>query len=245
MQPSAPIVFIGFDPSELEAGVVASASLRAQTVKYVDVRRLSLAHLVASGLYTRPTERRDGQLWDVLSNAPMSTEHAIARFWVPALTERQGWGLFVDGDVLFRDDVAKLLALADERYAIQVVQHPPQLGTAQKKAGHAQTLYQRKNWSSVMLWNCAHPAHDALTPDVLNTWPGRDLHRFAWLADELIGALPPRWNWLAKVSAPDPDPAIVHFTLGMPYLLDHRQDPYADEWFAAARRAGMNLEACA
>ena len=245
MQPETPVVFIGFDPSELIASAVASASIRATTVKHVDVRRLALDEIRAKGWYTRPTEHRDGQLWDVLSEAPMSTEHAIARFWVPALMQRRGWALFTDGDVLFRDDVMALFALADARYAVQVVQHPPLLDTAQKKTGHVQTVYQRKNWSSVVLWNCPHPAHDALTPKVLNTWPGRDLHRFAWLDDALIGALPSRWNWLANVSAPDSNPAIVHYTLGMPYLEGHREDPFADEWFRVARAAGVRQAVCA
>ena len=90
MPPETPVVFIGFDPSELIASAVASASIRATTVKHVDVRRLALDEIRAKGWYTRPTEHRAGQLWDVLSEAPMSTEHAIARFWVPALMQRRG-----------------------------------------------------------------------------------------------------------------------------------------------------------
>lgn len=221
----------------MRAHVVASFSLRVGTRSAVDIRRLTRLGLFH--IYRRPTERMpNGHLWDEISDAPMSTEHAIARFFVPYLEGYRGWSLFVDGDVLFREDIAKLFALADDQYAVQVVQHRPLLVEGMKKSGHVQQAYPKKNWSSVMLWNCGHPANKALTLDVLNAWPGRDLHAFRWLKDEEIGSLPVRWNWLAGVSAPEPDPAIVHFTLGTPDVSGHENDPYADEWYRVGRSAG-------
>lgn len=230
-------VFIGFDAAEMRAWNVAHASLYLHTNRgEVCIDRISMLSL--GDRYNRPTTRMpNGQLFDEISGAPMSTGHAIARFHVPALCNYQGWALFTDGDVLFRDDVRHLFALADERFAVQVVQHPPVLDESEKKAGHVQQAYHRKLWSSVVLWNCAHPAHVALTLEVLNSWPGRDLHAFRWLKDDEIGALPARWNWL-----PQDSPALVHYTRGCPDIAGHEHDAFADEWFSAAKLAGYHLD---
>jgi hypothetical protein len=232
-------VFIGFDPGEIKAHLVAVHSLHGHAKMRHDVKRLSLDELQASGVYRRPTRSAGrGQLFDVVSDAPMSTGHAIGRVFVPALCEYKGWALFTDGDVLFREDIAQLEAYQDPTKAVMVVQHPPMPEQGTKKDGHAQTSYPRKNWSSVMLFNNAHPANQTLWTTVLNQWPGRDLHAFRWLADDQIGALPSRWNWLVNVSAPEPDPAIVHYTLGTPDVPGHESDPYADEWRLASKYAG-------
>jgi hypothetical protein len=234
-------VFLGFDAAEMRACNVAETSLYAHSSRSaVTVTRVSRSRL--GSLYTRPTSRMpNGQLFDDISGAPMSTGHAIARFFVPLLCDFEGWALFTDGDVLFREDVRQVFALADERYAIQVVQHPPLLEEGDKKAGHVQQAYHRKNWSSVMLIQCGHPANRALTVDVLNAWPGRDLHAFRWLSNDLIGALPARWNYLNGVSAPQDDPALVHFTLGCPDVPGHEHDAFSDEWYGMARGAQYRL----
>lgn len=235
-------VFLGWDANELEACVVAEHSLyRHSSPRLVDAKKISRLTLLPH--YNRPTTmmRTNGQLFDEISDAPMSTAHAIARFFVPWLCEYSGWALFTDGDVLFREDIEHLFALADPQYAVQVVQHPPLLEEGTKKDGHIQQAYPRKNWSSVMLFNCGHEANKALTLDVLNSWPGRDLHAFRWLTDELIGELPARFNYLVGVNPPDPNPAIVHYTLGIPIVEGHANDPFADEWFNCARVAGYDL----
>lgn len=228
-------VWIGWDPYELTANRVAAASLRAQSRMVVDIAEIDLRPLQTLGLYCRPTKQQDGRYWDEISEAPMSTGHAIARFFVPWLANHDGWALFTDGDVLFRDDIAGLMLYADPAYAVQVVQHPPMPEQGDKKRGHTQTQYAKKNWSSVILFNCGHPAHRVLTAGdpaswPLNTWPGRDLHAFKWLTDEQVGALPARWNYLAGVSPHLDDVALVHFTLGTPDIEDHREDEFADEW---------------
>jgi hypothetical protein len=244
MRPSIPKtglrVFIGHDDAEAAACAVAEYSLFRHARRLpIKVQRVSMEMIPA---YARPTSRLpSGHLFDDLSDAPMSTTHAIARFWIPLLCGQTGWALFTDGDVLFRDDISGLFDLADQNKAVMVVQHPPLLEEGEKKAGHVQLAYPRKNWSSVILWNCGHMANRALTPAVLNTWPGRDLHAFRWLLDDQIGALPARWNHLVNVSAADPDPAIVHYTLGTPNLEGHQHDAYAEDWRTAARVAGYAL----
>ncbi len=173
----------------------------------------------------------------------MSTEFAITRFFLPHLTERKGWALFGDSDLLFRGDVRDLFALADDRYAVMVVQHPELDGEGTKMDGAAQLPYRRKNWSSVVLWNLSHPAHDALTLSVLNTWPGRELHAFRWLEDAQIGALPGTWNWLEGYSAPDPDPAVVHLTRGGPWFRNWEHVAWAEAWLAELGRLTLARQA--
>ncbi len=171
----------------------------------------------------------------------MSTGHAIARFLVPALCHFEGWALFTDGDVLFRADVGQLFAAADPEKAVQVVQHQHAPTHAEKMDGQIQTRYLRKNWSSVLLFQCAHRANQALTIELVNTVPGRDLHRFCWLSDDLIGSLDPRWNWLAGHSSSTIDPALVHFTEGVPDMAGYEHQPYSDEWYAYAKSCGYHL----
>lgn len=241
---SSNAVFIGWSANEMEACLVADRSARAHTTIALSYTRVALLRLKALRLYTRPTEVRDGRLWDVVSDAPMSTEHAISRFFVPMLCDYKGWALFTDGDVLVRSDLGELFAQADPTKAVQVVQHGEERqGGVFKKDGDVQTQYHRKNWSSVMLFNCAHPAHRELTLADLNGRPGRDLHRFYWLRDDEIGALPAGWNYLVNVTTPVPNPVhLAHFTLGIPSLPGHRDDPFADEWWDVAMRIGYKMD---
>jgi hypothetical protein len=102
--------------------------------------------------------------------------------------------------------------------------------------GQEQTSYPRKNWSSVMAINVDHPANDALDIEFVNVKPGRDLHRFCWLDDNDIGALPPTWNHLVGHTEEVCDPKIVHFTDGGPWFDAFRNVPYADEWFTVLDR---------
>jgi hypothetical protein len=236
-----PRVFIGFDASQICAWNVAARSLRDHSGLGVSAERLYMSELEAAGLYHRPTRALEHGYFDEISGAPMATGHAIARFLIPHLCGFKGWAVFTDGDVLFRRDIAQLLALADDTKAVQVVQHAPQAGAGVKMHGEAQQLYARKNWSSVILWNCAHPFHRALTPDMVNALPGRMLHRFCWLEDAQIGALPPEWNVLVGEQQHH-DPAIVHFTLGCPDLPGYEHCAFADEWYAVARSAKFNLQ---
>jgi hypothetical protein len=98
----------------------------------------------------------------------------------------------------------------------------------------------RKNWASVILFNCDHPANQKLTLEVINTWPGRDLHQFKWLKDEEIGELPVEWNYLVGVSGTSPttkwgqdiqDPIkLAHFTLGGPWINRWDKQPTDRLW---------------
>jgi hypothetical protein len=226
-------LFIGYDPREDSAYKVCAHSAKKRSTLPLEIAPIKLDDMRTRGLYRRPTEMRGHQLWDVISDAPMSTEFAISRFLTLHLS-KTNWALFCDCDFLWLDDIAKLAALADERYAVMCVQHNHQPLEATKMNNQAQVHYARKNWSSLMLWNCKHPANAELTVDVINTVPGRDLHRFFWLKDSEIGALPSRWNWLEGHSDPAIIPGAVHYTRGGPWF-DHMKDcGYAQEWLREA-----------
>lgn len=226
-------IHVGWDKRELDAFDTCVFSLKRRTSQPLDIEPLMLQSVRAARLYDRPTQERGTQLWDVLSGAPMATEFAISRFLVPFLDGAQTgvqWALFMDCDMLALDDVAKLFALADPKYAVLCVQHRHEPVETHKMDGQEQTLYQRKNWSSLMLWNCAHPANRRLTLGMINTLPGRDLHRFCWLDDDEIGALPEPWNWLEGHSDPGIVPSIVHFTRGGPWMEGWEDVQYGSAW---------------
>jgi len=225
-------IYIGYDPREHVEFEVA-ATTAAQFSTGVEIQPIRLASLQAAGLYTRPIERRGVQLFDPISDAPMSTEFAISRFLTPILAET-GWALFMDSDMLVRGSLDDLFAQADPAYAVMCVKHRHVPDTTVKMDGQAQTLYARKNWSSVMLFNCQHPANERLTVEMVNTRPGRDLHRFCWLQDNEIGRLDTRWNFLVGHSPEGINPCVVHFTDGTPLMRGYENQPYADEWRAAA-----------
>lgn len=246
---NSPRVFIGYDGREQRAYEVALRSLRAHAAEQPQVTPLVAAHLRGEGLYWRPEEFRDGVRFDVISNAPMSTEFALTRFLVPALCDFEGWAVFCDCDFLFRADIGELFALADPAKAVQVVQHNYAPLEGSKMDNQPQAAYPRKNWSSLILWNCSHPAHRTLDLDDINRVPGLKLHAFWWLADALIGALPAQWNALvlraegSALRTQVENPSAVHFTLGTPDMPGYEHSEYADEWRSYAGAAHL-LRAC-
>lgn len=223
-------IFIGFDPREAVAFSVLSHSIHARARLPVAIAPLALSQL--SGVLTR--ERHPLQ----------STDFSFSRFLAPYLSGYVGWSLFMDCDMLMRDDVAKLWALRDERYAVQVVKHDHRPREATKFLGATQTAYSKKNWSSVMLFN--NEKCRALTPAYVNTASGLELHQFKWLeSEEQIGELPQRWNHLVGYDSASADVALAHFTIGGPYFAEYADCAYAAEWRAereamlyAAARAG-------
>lgn len=228
-------IYIGWDSREIAAWDVARHSFRSRISSPIRVLPLKLSSL--SHILTRPIERVDGKMWCPISQAPMSTEFAISRFCVPHL-QREGWALGVDCDVVCLADVQELFDLADERYAVMVVKHKQETGSDTKMDGQKQVYYNRKNWSSVILWNCSHPANRNLTLEALNTWPGRDLHAFRWLDDSQIGELPPEWNVLAGINdiADISSVKLLHFTLGGPWLPNWKGSKLDDVWLSERQR---------
>lgn len=232
-------VFIGWDPRETTAYEIAKWSLVRRCSRPVSVYPIMMNTLrhMDPPLYTREHERRvtkktgpEGQLWDTISEAPMSTEFAITRFLTPHLAQ-EGWCLFIDCDMLVLGDIWDLFKKADPDYAVQVVKHIHVPDENEKMDGQIQTRYHRKNWSSAILWNCDHPSNRKLTLEMINTVPGRDLHRFCWLEDDEIGSLPLDWNYLVDVSPKIDRPLLCHYTLGTPDMPGYEKGPWAEKWW--------------
>jgi lipopolysaccharide biosynthesis glycosyltransferase len=227
-------VFIGYDSREHEAYEVCRASLLRHASQPLHIVRLDQSALRSAGIYNRDWRQEGRNRIDLGDLKPFSTDFAFTRFLVPALSMYQGWALFCDCDFLFTEDVAELFGRADPNCAVMCVKHHHEPVEQEKMGGIVQGRYFRKNWSSLVLWNCAHPANRSLTVCSINKFAGAWLHAFSWLADEDIGALPQRWNWLAGVDAEVGEtPSGIHYTLGIPIMPGCENTPYADLWRAA------------
>ena len=218
-------VYIGYDPNEAIAYHTLAHSILRRSSIPVTIAPLMRTHL--QQFYTRargPTE---------------STEFSLTRFLVPLLSQYRGWSLFMDCDMLCRADIAELAAYAGRSpdKAVLLCKHDYTPGPGRKFLNQVQTVYPRKNWSSVMLFNNARCT--ALTAGYVNSATGLDLQRFAWLDDAMIGDLPLEWNWLVGEYSHNPDARIVHYTIGGPYFDEYRGCDYAEEWFDENRRANF------
>lgn len=212
--------FIGWDPHEIIAYDVARYSIERRSSIQLSVTPLIQSELVAAGVYCRDH--------DPLA----STEFTYTRFLTPYLAGSDGWALYCDCDFLWLADVAELVTDLNPAKAIYCVQHnywPPE---KTKMSGARQTVFPRKNWSSLMVFNTAHRACRALTPDIINRATSAFLHRMQWVPDTEIGALPVEWNWLEGWNNVHRDgpPKAIHFTRGGPWHANWRDVQFADLW---------------
>lgn len=232
---TAPLtIFVGYDPREHDAWLVCRHSLLKHASAPLHIVRLDQQALRAAGWYRRQWIEDGPNRIDRGDLKPFSTDFAFTRFLVPALSLYEGWALFCDCDFLFTADIAGIFALADPKYAVMCVKHEHDPTEEMKMGGIVQGRYRRKNWSSLVLWNCGHLANRMLSGYIVNEWAGSSLHAFCWLEDNLIGELPAEWNWLAGVNQPlAATPAGIHYTLGVPSLPGCESTPYAGLWQAA------------
>jgi hypothetical protein len=224
-------IFIGFDPVESVAWHTMTHSILSRSSVPVAIVPVNIANL--KGIYTRERDPKQ------------SNEFSFTRFLVPYLSGYDGWAAFFDCDMLLRTDVARLfeLAVKDSSKAVHVVQHDYEPRDDVKYLNTVQYRYPRKNWSSVVLWNCGHPSNRAVTPEFVNTASPMELHRFQWLRDEEIGALDVRWNWLVgEYAEPPQDVHNVHWTVGGPYFHEYKDADFAEEWFAEQERMNFCMQ---
>ncbi|PON49493.1 Nucleotide-diphospho-sugar transferase [Trema orientale] len=216
-------IFVGYDPREDIAYEVCRYSILKRCSIPVEIHPIKQSDLRKNGLYWR----QRGQL--------ESTEFSFTRFLTPSLANYQGWAMFVDCDFLYLSDIKELAQLIDDRYAIMCVQHDYTPKETTKMDGAVQTVYPRKNWSSMVLYNCSHPKNRVLTPDVVNSQTGAFLHRFQWLEDDDIGSIPFVWNFLEghnKVVEGDSAtfPKAIHYTRGGPWFDAWKHCDFAHLW---------------
>lgn len=163
-----------------------------------------------------------------------SNAFIYSRFLVPYLCDFKGYALYVDGDMLCRDDIDKLVDEIDPWAAVSVIKHDYKTKFPVKYNGNKNEDYPKKNWSSVMFWDCGHIKNKRLTPEYIMTNTGSHLHRFEWLKNdftELVGELPIEWNWLVSEYEYNENAKLVHFTIGTPCFYNFMNCDYADEWW--------------
>lgn len=207
-------VFVGYDPREAIAFHTCVNSIIRHATQPVAI------HPVALNLFRDYSETHtDG-----------SNHFIYTRFLVPYLMRWQGWAIFIDGDMIVRDDITKLWQLRETNKDVMVVKHDYKTRMPVKYLGAKNEDYPRKNWSSVIVWNCNSFPNRRLTPEFVQKSTGSFLHRFSWLDDERIGELPPEWNWLPDEYGPNADAKLLHYTLGTPCFHEFADTPQADEW---------------
>ena len=217
-------IFIGYDPKEAVAYNVLQHSINIRSSKPVSTTPLMLSQL--KDIFKRERDPKQ------------STEFSFSRFLTPYLSNYEGWSIFMDCDMIVLDDIAKLWEMRDDKYAVMVVKHHHVPKEDIKFLGAVQTKYEKKNWSSVILFNNAKC--NALTPEYVNTATGLELHQFKWLGnDDLIGEIPHRWNHLVDYDEHENDPALLHYTIGGPYFEEYRDCSYSKEWLEELDKASF------
>ncbi|KAL9995521.1 putative nucleotide-diphospho-sugar transferase [Helianthus debilis subsp. tardiflorus] len=216
-------IFIGYDTREHIAYEVCRYSILKRSTIPVEIIPIKQSEL-----------RNNNHFWRE-RNKLESTEFSFTRFLTPFLANYQGWALFVDCDFLYLGDVKELHDVIDDKYALMCVKHEYVPTETTKMDGAVQTVYPRKNWSSMVLYNCGHVKNRVLTPEVVNSESGAYLHRFMWLEDEEIGAVPFVWNFLVghnKVVEGDETtcPKAIHFTSGGPWFEAWRDCEFGEVW---------------
>lgn len=170
-----------------------------------------------------------------------SNDFIYTRFLVPYLCNFSGIAIYADSDMIFRSDISELYRLFDKNKAVQVVKHDYETKMSIKYLGNENVNYPKKNWSSLIIFNCQHRANRILTPDFVRLKPGSYLHRFSWLGDDEIGDLPPVWNWLA-IEYPENNLAKnIHYTLGAPCFIEFKETSMSAYWWDVYKRMHQGL----
>lgn len=207
-------IFLGYDPNESIAYHVCANSIIRHATQPVSIIPLALNTLKD---YTET--HTDG-----------SNQFIYSRFLVPHLMNYNSWAIFMDGDMIVQDDITKLWNLKEDDKDVMVVKHDYKTRASEKYLGAKNEDYPRKNWSSVILWNCSSYPNRKLTPEFVQKSTGAQLHRFTWLDDKRIGELPLEWNWLDLEYDVNPNAKLIHYTLGTPSFREYATGGMADLW---------------
>ena len=208
-------IFVGFDQKES----VAYHAFVQSLVENSSIP-LSITPLADNNLNMYKEKHSDG-----------TNKFTYSRFLIPYLMNYEGWAIFVDGDMICLSDIKKLWNLSDNRYAVQVVKHNYKTKFNTKYFGQKNEDYPRKNWSSVILWNCGHKKNKVLNPKFIGNKDGAYLHRFSWLEDEDVGDLDKTWNWLAIEYNNIKNANLIHYTLGTPCFKEYSESSMSNYWY--------------
>lgn len=208
-------VFIGYDSKEKIAYHILTESILRHSSVPVSFTPIYLPNIQDS--FNRPR------------NSLSSTEFSFSRFLVPYLMNYNGWALFIDCDMLFKADIKELWNLRNDDYAVMCCQHNYTPKNLSKFGNQIQTVYEKKNWSSLMLMNTSKCAK--LSRYYVHNATGLELHQFKWLEDNQVGALPLEWNWLAGEYPYNPNAKNIHFTEGGCYFEKYEDCDYSSDWF--------------
>lgn len=209
-------IFIGFDQVEAVAYHTLVQSIIENTSVPVSITPVKMTMIPE---YTRPRDPHQ------------SNEFSFTRFLVPYLADFEGLALFMDCDMMFRGDVKELFDLHEPGKSVSVVKHDYTPKDTTKYLGAIQYRYPKKNWSSVMLFDCGHDHCKRLTPYYVNTAEPMNLHRFFWTHESFVGELPVEWNHLVSEYPENPDAKLVHWTVGGCWFDEYRDVEFSREWF--------------
>ncbi len=213
-------IFIGYDPKEDIAYKTLVKSIEDKTTIPFQIIPLNIRDL---DMFDRYDERQ-------------SNEFSFTRFLVPYLSNYEGISIYMDCDMMIREDLGEVLNNLEYK-PVYVVKHDYTSKYDTKFLGMKQYNYPRKNWSSFVIWNCGHPSNKIVTPELVNTAEAKVLHRFLFLQDDEIGSLDIKWNWLVgEYDNPPADVKNVHWTIGGPWFNDFKDSDFAQEWFELYRR---------
>ena len=207
-------IFVGFDQKE----AIAYHTF-VQSIIEKSSTPLSITPLAENNLDHYSEKHTDG-----------TNKFTYSRFLVPYLMNFKGWAIFVDGDMVCLSDFKNLKQFFDSNLAVSVVKHDYKTKQKVKYFGQKNEDYPRKNWSSVIIWNCEHPKNKVLTPSFISNKEGSFLHRFQWLKDNEIGELPKSWNWLAIEYEETNNADLIHYTLGTPCFKEYSNKSFSKYW---------------
>ena len=207
-------IFIGYDLEKEDCYNVCRFSLLKRTN---DVEIIRIGNSILSN-----------DIWYREKNNLETTEFSICRFLTPFLSEYKGISIFMDDDFLWRCDIKNIVDYFDPSKAVMVCQHDYVPKYTTKWLNNKQTVYEKKNWSSLMMFNNEHPDCLKLSVENVNEQTGLWLHQFKWTDN--VGAIPLSYNFLVGEYEKSNNINAFHFTNGCPIFDDCKTQDFAEEW---------------
>lgn len=233
-------IYIGFDSSNYGQEIAYKVCKRSllHHNPNLKIHKLVKKELEEKGLFNR-------------NDNSGSTEFTYTRFLVPHLNNYKGYALFCDSDFLWLCDPSEMIDkyiyqfqdieesnelykhqyLKPSNFTVGCVKHKyTECRGKLKMDGQAQEWYPRKNWSSLMLFNCAKCKN--LSPEIVNMQTPKYLHRMEWCDDSQIISLDKSYNYLVGYydDILKENIKALHYTDGGPWHPGYENTPFAKEW---------------